>query len=289
MTNKTKISILIAVLLWGSAYVGIRAGLREYSPEGLALLRYLIASLCMGIIYYKMPKRNYIRFWDKCALLGIGVLGIGVYNLALNYGELGVSSGMASFIISQAPVISAVLAIVFLGESLNVMRVIGFIVSVLGVGLIAQGEVGGFEWNMSILSIILATVAASCYLVMQKPFLNKYHAIEATTYLIWGGTLFLVFYFPQLMRDVSHASFASTLTVAYLGVFPAAIGYLMWSYVMGILPLSQAASFLYLVPFAATFLGWLLLNEVPMLISAIGALLSMTGVYLINRTYLIKD
>ena len=285
MSHKTKIALVIAILLWASAFVGIRAGLHAYSPEGLALLRYLIASLFMGIIYFRLPSRNRVPFKDMLALFIIGALGIGVYSITLNYGELAISSGMASFIISQSPIITTICAMVFLGERLNSLRVMGFIVSVMGVALITMGELGGFAWNASIMYMLLATLASGFYSILQKPFLRKYHAIEATTYVIWGGTLFLLIYTPQLHHDLLNASFKMTLTIAYLGVFPAAIGYIAWNYALAEIPASRAVSFLYFLPVLATMLGWLVLGEVPVWLSIAGGVLAMIGVWLVNHSY----
>lgn len=285
MQNKTKLSLALVIFLWASAFVGIRAGLQGYSPAGLALLRYLVASGCMAIVYFRLPERNALPFRDVVALLLIGALGIGFYNIMLNYGEQSISSGMASFIISQSPIITAIFAISFLGEPINRKRVMGFMVSVIGIILIAVGEKGGFKWDISIAYILSATLAGACYSILQKPFLKKYHAIEATTYVIWGGTLFLLFYTSQLEHDLTHASLSTTLTVAYLGIFPAAVGYVAWSYILAEIPASRAASFLYFMPFVATLLGWLWMGEMPMWLSLLGGLLAIAGVWLVNHSY----
>lgn len=288
MSYKAKMALAITILLWASGFVGIRAGLQGYSPEGLALLRFLIASLCMGIIYFCMPKRSIMRTFDIFALMGIGVIGIGVYNITLNYGELSISSGMASFIISQAPIITAVFAILFLGEQISLMRVFGFIVSIFGVALITLGEKGGLKWDLSMVYVFIATLSAALYSIMQKPFLKRYHAIEATTYIIWGATIFLCFYFPKLHQDLMHATLKTTLAVAYLGIFPAAIAYLAWSYALTEIPVLRAASFLYFMPFVATLLGWVCLDEVPVWLSLLGGILAIAGVWLVNQSYQLK-
>ena len=285
MTYKIKIAALLAIFLWASAFVGIRAGMQDYSPEGLALLRYIVASICMGIVYFWWPKRNVIPFRDVIALLGVGVFGIGVYNLSLNYGELSISSGTASFIISQSPVITAILALFFLREELKFTHVLGFMASIFGVALITLGEKGGFNYDSGLFYILIATFAGSCYSVLQKPFLKKYHAIETTTYAIWGGTLFLAFYTPHLRNDLAHASLNTTLIVIYLGVFPAALGYVGWSYVLSAIPVSRAVSFLYFTPVAATVLGWVWLNESPARLSILGGLIAILGVWLVNQSY----
>ncbi len=287
MANKTKFALVLAIFLWASAFVGIRAGLRVYSPEGLALLRYLVASACMAIVYFRLPQKSALRLFDILALLAIGAVGIGMYNLTLNYGELSISSGMTSFITSQSPIITSIFAILFFGEKFNFARCMGFIVSILGVAFIALGEMGSLKWDMGIAYVLLATLAAGFYPVLQKPFLKKCHAIEATTYIIWGGTLFLAIYAPHLQQDLLTASMSATLTAIYLGIFPAAMGYVAWSYVLADISASRAVSFLYFTPFLATFFGWLYLDEIPVVISLFGGLLAIGGVWLINRSYFV--
>lgn len=286
MSLKTKFALFLAILLWASAFVGIRAGLLEgYSPEGLALLRYIIASVCLALVFFRLPDSGSIPWRDKCWLMLIGIIGIGWYNITLNYGELAISSGMASFMISQTPLITALFAILFLGERLTAFRALGFLISVCGVILIAFGEKGGFKWDASLIFVFIATLISGAYSVVQKPFLKKYNAIEVTTYIIWGGTLFLMFYVPHLENDLIHVSLRATLIVAYLGIFPAAVGYLAWSYVLAQIPASRAVSFLYFMPFIATLLGWMTLGEIPAIISILGGILAIIGVWLVNQSY----
>jgi drug/metabolite transporter (DMT)-like permease len=288
MTFKTKFAIAVAIFLWASAFVGIRAGLQGYSPEGLALLRYIIASIFMGIIYFRLKNKNKMRLNDISSLILIGAIGIGLYNITLNYGELSISSGVACFIISQAPIITTFLAVLFLGEQLNLSRFMGLLVSILGVIFITMGEKGGFHWDKSIFYMLIATVASAFYSVLQKPYLKKYHVIEVTTYLIWGGTLFLLLYISHLQQDLLHASAKATLMVIYLGIFPAAFGYIAWSYALAEIPAGRAVSFLYFTPFLATFLGWICLGEVPVWLSIVGGVLAIFGVWLVNRSYFLR-
>src|ERR1017187_1569120 len=85
-TSRTLVVLAFALVIWASAFAGIRAGLRAYSPANLAILRFLVASLVLaiyaGIAHFRRPEWR-----DVPGLMLTGVVGITFYNLALNYGE----------------------------------------------------------------------------------------------------------------------------------------------------------------------------------------------------------
>lgn len=222
----TKIALAVAIILWASAFVGIRAGLKGYSPGALALLRFLVASVCMIFVYWRLPKREIFQRKDFCLLLLFGAVGLGGYNVFLNYGELAVSAGVASFIVSQSPLLTMMFAIVFLREGFNPLTLVGILISIFGVGLITLSQDSDVKFDIGLVFLLLATLLNGLYSVFQKPFLDKYHAIDVTVFIIWGGTLALLIYTPSLLHDVKTAPWSATLAVIYLGIFPAAVAYI---------------------------------------------------------------
>lgn len=288
MTTKTRLILFGTIFFWASAFVGIREGLECYSPGGLALLRYFIASLCIFIFYIKLPNKAKMPFVDACKLLGVGAIGVGVYAYTLNSGEVAISSGSASFIISQSPLIAALLSVFVLGEQLSLGRLLGFIISIIGVALISFGEKDGFKWDASLTYICIATLSSGFYSVAQKPFLKKYHPIVVASYLIWGGALFLLLYTKPLMHDLGHATTRLTLMVVYLGVFPAAVSAVGWSYVLAVMPASRAVSYLYFMPFIAMFLGMIWLGEKPHLLAILGGMCAILGVGVVNQSIILS-
>jgi drug/metabolite transporter (DMT)-like permease len=87
---------------------------------------------------------------------------------------------------------------------------------------------------------------------------------------------------PGLFREIQTASLESTAAVIYMGIFPGAIGYVSWALVLSRLPASRAASFLYLIPAVAIVIAWIWLGEIPTLLAAIGGILVLSGVILVN-------
>lgn len=288
MSNYTKMLTAITLLLWASAFVAIRAALTTFSPGGLALFRFSIASLAIAIIFFFLPQRQKVTVKDGIMMLLCGMIGIGVYNLALNYGELSINAGMACFLISQSPLITVLFGVVLLKEEINTLNVCGFLISMIGVSLIAFGLEGGFTWDQSLNFILVAACASGFYTFSQKPFVTKYHPIEVTAFYIWGGTLFLMWYLRDLHHDLGLATVKTLAATFYLGIFPAVLALMLWSYVLSKIPASRAGSFLYFMAPLATILGWLFLGEMPALLSLIGGLIAVGGVWVVNHSYRIR-
>ncbi len=285
MKDRLELRVMFAlaatVVIWASAFAGIRAGLEGYPPGHLALLRFLVASGLLAV--YAVVTRMSLPAWrDLPAVLVGGFLGFTVYHVGLSFGEVTVESGPASVLIASVPVFTAILAVIFLRERLGTLGWIGTGLSFFGVILISTGEAGTLALEPGALPILLAAISEAMFFVFQKPYLNKYGSLRFTTYAIWGGTLFMLIFTPGLAAAVVESPLAATFSVIYLGIFPTVIAYLALAYAFARMPASNAVSFLYLVPALAFLIAWLWLGEVPTLLSTVGGVVVLAGVIIVN-------
>ncbi|MFJ7931596.1 DMT family transporter [Peribacillus sp. NPDC096448] len=271
----------LAIFLWASAFPGIRVGLESYTPEHLALFRLLVGSIALVVIAI-LTRIRLPELKDIPAILLLGFLGFTVYHTALNVGEKTVSAGTASLIVSMTPIFSALLAVWFMRERFGFIRWIGSIISFLGVILISFGTGDHFEFNTTILFILLASFSESLYFVFQKRYLIKYGFLAFTTYTIWAGTFFMLFYLPGLGQEIISSPIESTLSILYLGLFPTVILYLALAFVTSRVGASEATSSLYLTPALTFVIAWVWLGEVPTTLSAIGGIITLFGVLFIH-------
>jgi drug/metabolite transporter (DMT)-like permease len=280
-TIRVVLALCATLTLWASAFAGIRAGLHAYAPGQLAVLRFLVASLALavyaGVAHFRRPKLR-----DLPGLALCGIIGITFYNLALNYGETRVSAGAASLLIASTPIWTALLAAVALRERISLRAWLGVLVSFAGVALIASGEGEGIHLSPQALIILAAAITSGVYMVQQKHFLGRYSALEFTAYSIWSGTLFMLPFGGGLFHVLRSAPANATLPVIYLGIFPGALAYVGWAYVLSHGPAGRTSTLLYITPVLAIAIAWIWLGEVPKALSLLGGVIALGGVAMVN-------
>jgi drug/metabolite transporter (DMT)-like permease len=277
------LAAVVTVVLWASAFVGIRAAGEDLSPGALSLGRLAVGSALLGIFVLlqrgRLPGR---REWP--GIVVCGVLWFGLYNLALNEAERRVDAGTAAMLVNVGPILIALLAGWLLKEGFPRALVAGCAVAFAGVVVIglATSERGvAAGWGA-----MLCVAAAAFYaggVVAQKPLLSRASALHVTWLAATVGLVVCLPFAATLAEEVGDADASSIAWMVYLGVFPTAIGFLTWAYALSRTTAGRMGATTYLVPPIAILIGWALLAESPETLAFLGGALCLGGVVITRR------
>lgn len=277
--------LLLQAVIWGSAFPMIKLGLEDFSAPHFTLLRHLVASVTFVPLLLAFKAKLWPRRRDLPYFLLLGAVGFLIYHLALNYGEQQVSAGAASLIIATAPAITAVLAAFMAGDRLPLAGWLGSGISLLGVLLIvlADGSADlSSAFSVYALFIVVAAVATSFFAVLQRPMFERYRPIEVAAFATWLGTGPMLVFLPGLGGALGNAGSGAIWAAVYNGVLPSAVAYTIFAYALSKAPVTVVTAFLYLVPVFGLVSAWLLLSEVPPLLTYVGGAIAISGVVLLN-------
>ena len=272
------------LVLWASAFVGIRAVGDSFSPGPMALLRLAVGSLALTA--FALLRRDPVRLPSRrgAALVATyGVLWFAGYTVVLNAAERHLDAGTAAMLVNVAPILVAVAAGALLGEGWPRPLLVGIAVSFSGVTIIGLGGAGG---RIDRLGIVLGLVTAVLYaagVLAQKVALRTTGSFTATWLGCLVGTAALLPFAPQAAAEVLRAPAAAVAAVVYLGIFPTAVGFALWAYALTRVDAGIMASTTLSVPGIVVLMSWALLGELPTAPALLGGALCLLGVALSRR------
>ncbi|KSU74080.1 DMT family transporter [Pseudarthrobacter enclensis] len=285
-------AMVATVVLWASAFVGIRAIGPHFSPGSLTLGRLAVAAVVLGFVALpKLIKSRLVpRGREWWPIVAYGVMWFGGYNVALNAAEHVLDAGTSALLINVNPILVAIMAGIFLKEGFPRWLLIGSTIAFAGVALIAlgSGQPGAHGESPTadvagVLLCLLAAVLAAVSVIIQKPVLRKFPAAQATWFGIVVGAACCLPFAGQLVSEVQAAPPAATAGLVYLGVFPTAIAFTTWAYALSLVDAGKLAATTYLVPGTTVLISWLLLGEIPTTWGLVGGLVCLVGVSLTRR------
>lgn len=279
----TSLAAAAVIVLWAAAFVGVKVALVDLAPGQLALARYAVAALVFAVLLF--ARRCVVPpLGDALRMAAGGAIGIALYNFTLNSGQQTVSAGVASLLVNTVPIWTSVLSVAALHERIGKGEWVGAFVSFGGVALISLEHGGWTGLGPGTLLVLAAALSQAAYFVIIKPLLERYHPIDLTSYAVWFGFLFLLPFHDGIVESLRTSSPTTKVAVVFLGVGPAALAYLAWSYVLKQRPAGSAANLLYLVPVVALGLGWAVLDESPSAVALLGGSIALLGVGLHRRS-----
>jgi len=282
------------IIFWALAFPFIKIGLTELSSVNLTIMRLFIVCIVFLLLRVLKPQKfSKLYKKDIIPIFLLGFLGIIVYHLGLNYGEVYISSSAASLIIATIPIFIVILAAIVLKEKITIKISLGIILSLLGVIIISLAGTPDSSIKITYLSgalaVLIAAIMGAGYTIAGKKLLKRYSALSLTVYAFLLGSLGLIpFITTSLFEEVATMSIIGWSTILYLGIFPTVIGYVLWYVALEIKTASEISVYLYFIPVLSTIISYFLFDEQITWLFIVGGGLVILGLYIVNKKNLIR-
>ena len=280
--------LVLMALIWGVNFIVVKIGAQLLQPLAFNSGRVTIAAVALVIIVLAIrepwPSRH-----DTVRLLGLGVLGNGLYQWFFIEGIARTRAGDAALVLAAAPALMAIIGRMLGVERVTRRRVLGIAASLFGMALVVFGsgkagqattrDVATLAGNMLVLA---ACFCWALYTVLLKPYTERVPGIPLSALTMVGGAIPLVAVsLPQVAATSWTALPVSAWgALLYSGLLALAVAYLFWYRGVRVLGPTRSAMYSNLQPVVALIVAWIALGEKPTVIQVLGAVAIMTGLLL---------
>ncbi len=296
--QRSRIIVAFALLyvLWGSTYLAMRVIVRDLPPYVAGAVRYLVSGPLMLAALALMGRSVRINASDFRRLLVIGVLLLSLGNIGVLWGEKYVSSGLASLVVALVPIwVVMIEAWVFRSGHITAKGLFGLALGIVGLLVLLWPRIasGSHLGRLELLgSGILA--GASFFWALGSVFSHRYTlSVDVFVSAAWQMTLgglvngAVALLSGQFQR--AHWTATALTGIGYLVVFGSWIGYTAYIYLLEHVPTPKVATYAYVNPIVAVFLGWIILHEQVDFFMLVGTAIIIASVWLVNTSKLKQE
>jgi drug/metabolite transporter (DMT)-like permease len=288
--RKAYIALALVSFFWGTTYVATRIGVQEVPGLFVAGIRQLLSGLILVSFFlargYKLPEWKEIK---RISVQGIFLLCIanGLLTWAMEY----ISGGLAAIIVALVPIFIALFTIM-LSRCAKITRwmIVGLVIGFAGVLIIFSDYLGQLQNKSFIIGVVLSIISVlswsfgTVYTSKQKSSVGILFNVGLQM-LIAGVIMLLVCGITGKYVNLAEAGQSSWLALVYLIVFGSLVAYSAYVFAISKLPPTLVSIYAYINPVVAVLFGWLLLSEKMNGIMIVGMLITLAGVYLVNREF----
>lgn len=281
-STKYYIYIVLSMLFWGMSFIWTRIALADFNPITVILFRLILSSLILLLVVKISRSQEKIAKEDRKWFLLLALSEPFFYFLGENFGLQYVSPAITSAIIATIPLITPIVAFIFLKEKIDKYLVSGVLLSFFGIiYMLVNPDLSLNASSKGIALIFLAVFSAVAYTFFIRKLAHKYKAITILTLqniigAIYFLPIFLIFDVKELM--VSHFSLNAILAIVQLAIFASSIAFLLFIIVVAKLGMIKANIFTNLIPVFTAIFAYFIIGEMITLQKAIGIILVITGI-----------
>jgi drug/metabolite transporter (DMT)-like permease len=271
---RTPVELLLLAAIWGGSFLFLRIAAPKFGPLALVDVRLALGALVLSPFLWRARRQLAATGWFKIA--AIGFVNTLLPFLLFAWSAERAPAGVSAIVNSMAVPFAALAAFAMFGERIGGRRLAGLAAGMVGVVVLASGDVGGARLGPAVAA---GTAAAFLYGVsanlVKRHFAGLPAAAVAAATLAWGAVLlapFAVWQWPS-----ARVSAEAWLSLIALGVVCTGIAYAFYYRLIQRVGAPRATTVTYLVPIFGVLWAWLALGEPLTLGMAVGGTLILGG------------
>jgi drug/metabolite transporter (DMT)-like permease len=282
-------ALLVVYIIWGSTYLGIRVVVETMPPLFSAAARHILAGTILFAFMAFRHGRGALRLsreeWKAAGFVGLALL-LGGNGLVM-LGERDVPSGLAALIIAVVPLFVVMLRFAF-GERVVLGTIVGVTIGLVGMMVLIVPR--GIDGSVSLVGMLMLVAASASWAV--GSYFSKRVALPSDplastgAQMLTGGLALGVV--ALLVGEVGlvqpqRFSMESLIAFAYLVSFGSVLAYTAYTWLLVHAPVSKVATYAFVNPVVATFLGALYGESIDNMM-LVGATMIVVSVALVILT-----
>src|ERR1700682_288695 len=278
----------LLALIWGASFLFIKIAVRDMSPATLVLSRAVFGVATLGAIF-AARRQSPFSGGTRRRMLPFFLLAIFRSLLpwvAFGFGELSISSALASILNATTPLWTAVFAYwVTPSERPSPLNYLGVAIGFVGTGVLIAPDLIGQPLRATTIGTLAVAGAAASYAVAALIQRRRLRGVSPLQVGFWQLALTTPLALAASLPTIgaTHLRWPSILAMLVLGVGGAGIAYLLYYYMMNTLGATRATPVTFLLPVTAVFWGASILREAITIPILAGMAVILLGVFMTSR------
>lgn len=276
---------LFAIIIWGLTFISTVILLKVLDPIEIMVFRFVMGYILLCIIYPKEFK--FLTLREELRFLVLGISGVSLYFIAENISLTYTLSSNVAFILTTAPLYTAIIAHFFSDdERFDKSILVGFVFCMIGVAFVMYNSQVKLKVNpIGDFLALAAAVMWGIYSVSLRRLPNKYHPIYMVRKTFFYGILTILPFVPILGSDMVSKAWNGTVifNLMFLGLIASALCYVLWNKAVLIIGSIQATNYIYCIPLVTVIGSVLILGDDIKPLMIVGGIFIIGGVIIADK------
>lgn len=268
MRSQTILAFGLVYFFWGSTYLAIAIGVEHLAAPLMAGTRFLTAGVLLLVWCAVTGRKVRVSAMDALRLAVTGILLLSISNVVLAWAEETVPTGLAALLVSITPIwFLAIETWILRGDRLSRRGIVGLVLGIAGVVVLLWPKLHetsalGREQLFASVALLGGSLTWAIGSVMSKRWTTSSDALVGSGWqMTFAGLVNLGV--SGVMGDFHTAAWTlrGVSAIVYLIIFGSWVGFSAYLWLLRNVPMPKVATYAYVNPVVAVFLGWLVLHE----------------------------